>query len=379
MKQGDCRVAGRECSALRNRIDGVKHTEVAIAGGGIIGLSAALEFASAGLSVTVFEQGRAMAEASGAAAGMLAASDPENPAALRSLGELSAALYPQFLERIEELSGERVPIRTQRTIQAAREIPQGFQELTAAKLEEAAPEIAVSAWRFFTLDEQSLDPRDLARTLPRAVREAGITLIEDTRVTEVREHGRAAEIATNAGEWTAEKFVHASGAWAGRMSGLPIGPRKGQMVMVEESSLAKLEVVLRTPEIYLVPRGDGRVVIGATVEDAGFDKQVDEIAVTGLMETAAALWPPVREARLVQSWTGLRPATPDGLPVIDACGEHCWVAGGHFRNGILLAPGTARLLREMMLGEPLSVDVSDFGCGRFAEAAATSHSSQKQA
>ncbi|MBV8114842.1 MAG: FAD-dependent oxidoreductase [Silvibacterium sp.] len=348
----------------------MKRTEVAIAGGGIIGLSAALELADAGLRVTIFDRGRGMAEASSAAAGMLAASDPENPAALRPLAELSARLYPKFLERIEELSGERVPIRTRRVIQGMLELPEDFQELTEAELETAAPGIVTEELRFFSLDEESLDPRDLAAALPKAARAMGITLLEDTEITEVRERGGEIEIDTSAGRWVAEKFIHASGAWAARLSGLPITPRKGQMVMVEEQGPALARVVLRSPGVYLVPRGDGRVVIGATVEDAGFDKQVEQKAIAGLLDKAAALWPPVRESRMVESWAGLRPATPDGLPVIDACGERCWFAGGHFRNGILLAPGTARLLREMILGEPLSIDVSDFGCGRFAAAAA---------
>ncbi|MBV8674313.1 MAG: FAD-binding oxidoreductase, partial [Acidobacteriaceae bacterium] len=119
----------------------MKHTEVAISGGGIIGLSAALELADAGLRVTVFDRGRAMGEASSAAAGMLAASDPENPAALRPLAKLSAGLYPQYLARIEELSAASVPILTERTIQGASQLPEGLQELTAAELEEAARDL----------------------------------------------------------------------------------------------------------------------------------------------------------------------------------------------------------------------------------------------
>lgn len=352
-----------------NKIDAVKHAEVTISGGGIIGLSAALELADGGLKVTVFERSRAMGEASSAAAGMLAASDPENPAALRSLAELSAGLYLQFLARIEELSGLPVPIRTQRAIRGGSELPEGFQELTTAELESAAPGIVANGLRWVSLDEQSLDPGDLVRALPKAVHAAGVTLLEGTEITDIRDRNGTVEIETRTGRLTAKNFIHASGAWAARLSGLPIAPRKGQMVLVQEPGPAQLEVVLRTPEIYLVPRGDGRIIIGATVEDAGFDKHVEETAIAGLLEHAAAIWPPVRKARVVGSWAGLRPATPDGLPVIDACGERCWIAGGHFRNGILLAPGTARLLREMVLGEPLSLDAADFASSRFASAA----------
>ena len=349
----------------------MNRTGVAIAGGGIIGLSAALELASAGLHVTVFERGRAMAESSGAAAGMLAADDPENAAALRPLAELSRRLYPQFLAEVGRRSGERVPIRTTRTVQGARRVPPGYcepgtDELEVDELETAELGLAADGWRFFSLDEESLDPRDLARALPKAVRAAGVALLEDAEVTAVRESGGRVEIETGAGRWAADHFIHASGAWAAGLTGLPVGPRKGQMVVVEEPGRQRLRAVVRTPEIYLVPRGDGRVVIGATVEDAGFDKTVDALAIGRLLEAAAMLWPAAREARVVDSWAGLRPATADGLPVIDACGEHCWIATGHFRNGILLAPATARVLREMILGEALSADVERFRCGRFA-------------
>lgn len=321
------------------------------------------------MQVTVFERGRAMAEASSAAAGMLGAGDPENAPGLRELAALSRRLYPGFLADVERLSGERVPVRTTRVIQGGWEVPEGYSELSAAELEATAPGLIVGGRKFFSLDEESLDPRDLARALPKAVRAAGVVLLEDIEVTGVSNHGGGVEVETSAGRWWTERLIHASGAWSARLTRLPVVPRKGQMVVVEEGGRERLKVVLRTPEIYLVPRGDGRIVIGATVEDAGFDRRVDEAAIARLLDQAATVWPAARRSWVVESWAGLRPATADELPVIDACGERCWVATGHFRNGILLAPGTARVLREMILGEPLSVDVAGFRCGRFASSA----------
>jgi glycine oxidase len=344
----------------------VKHTDIAIAGGGIIGLSAALELAGAGLQVTVFERGRAMQEASWAAAGMLAAGDPENPAALRPLAEMSIRLYPEFLAKVERLSGERVPIRTTRAIQGSRYVPRGFKALDRAELEAFSQGLIPGDLQFFALDEGSLAPRDLGGALPKAARAAGVTLLEETAVTGVHEHGGEIHVETSAGRWSASHLLHASGAWAGELTGIPIVPRKGQMLVVEDRGAERLEVVLRTPEIYLVPRGGGRIVIGATVEHAGFDKRVESAAIDRLLDTAATLWPQVREARVIETWAGLRPATADELPVIDGCGRKCWLASGHFRNGILLAPGTARLAREMILGEPPSIDLDAFRCGRFA-------------
>jgi glycine oxidase len=361
----------------------VNRTEVAIVGGGIIGLSLALELAAAGRQVTVFERSRAMSEASWAAAGMLAAGDPENPPALRALADYSRALYPQFLDRVTELSGVAVHIRTTQTIQGAAHIPNGYFELDALSLNTLAPGIEAGDLRFFLLEEQSLSPRDLARALPAAVRAAGVALHEESPVVDVREIGGSMQITTGQvsakqKDWIADAVVYAAGAWTEGLIGIPATPRKGQMVEIQLSDSHQLNVVLRTPEIYLVPRGDGRTVIGATVEDAGFDKQVDSAAIAGLIESAAVLWPPVREASIVENWAGLRPGSPDELPVIgrlENCSangasggpsERAWVASGHFRNGILLAPGTARLLRQMMLGETPSVNPSPFRCGRFA-------------
>jgi glycine oxidase len=349
----------------------VNHTEVAIAGGGIIGLSTALELAAAGLQVTVFERRRAMAECSWAAAGMLAAGDPENPPALRPLAELSLRLYPRFLEDIERLSGISIHIRTTQAIQGARRLSKGFRELDAAVLDAFAPGLVAGGLRFFSLDEQSFDPRDLARALPRAVRAAGVTLLEETAVTSVAAQTGGVIVETSAGRWSADSFIHCSGAWTETLTGIPIAPRKGQMVVVEDHG-QRLKMVLRTPEIYLVPRGNGRIVIGATVEDAGFDKQVNPAAIAQLLDRAAALWPPIRTAQIMEAWAGLRPAAPDELPVVDACSPRCWLATGHFRNGILLAPGTARLMREMILSEPFSIDAAYLRSDRFAASAVRS-------
>lgn len=338
----------------------------------MIGLSAALEFARSGKRVVVFERHRAMSEASWAAAGMLAARDPENPSALHPLAELSLNLYPQFLTEIKRLAGVDVPIRTRRTIQVSHPLPEGAAKLDRASLEEFAPGLGVETGllSFFLLEEESLDPRDLARALPAAVRAADVTLLEETPVTTVARNGGHIEIGAGAESWRVEHFINCCGAWATALAGIPIGPRKGQMLAVEDRSPRPLTVVLRTPEIYLVPRGDGRIVIGATVEDAGFDKQVEAAAIDSLINRAAALWPSIRRARVIETWAGLRPATADELPVIDMCGPASWIAAGHFRNGILLAPGTARLLRQMVLketgDEPFSVDLAHFRCGRFA-------------
>ncbi|MGH9587351.1 MAG: NAD(P)/FAD-dependent oxidoreductase, partial [Acidobacteriaceae bacterium] len=123
--------------------------------------------------------------------------------------------------------------------------------------------------------------------------------------------------------------------------------------------------------LYMVPRGDGRIVIGATVEDAGYDKEVCPSSIAALRSAAAALWPPIRDAQILDTWAGLRPGSSDSLPILgrDAAdgaeAARHWLALGHFRNGIMLAPGTARLLRQMILVEPLAIDPAPFSVTRF--------------
>jgi glycine oxidase len=352
----------------------VRSTDVCIAGGGIIGLSIALELAGCGLRVAVLERGRAMSEASWAAAGMLAAHDPENPTALRPLSDLSIALYPGYLETVEYLSGLRVPLRTSGTLQGAGENHVFDPALSPSEIASRLPELNPSGRSFQWLDEHSFDPRDLCAALPKAAKAAGITLVEQSQVTSVRSTASGAdagvEVCTAQATYSATHFINCCGAWAGAVSNLSaIEPRKGQMVTIQLPPHRQLPCVIRTPELYLVPRGDGRVVIGASVERVGFDKSVEETTIQSLLEKAADFWPPVREAQIVETWAGLRPGSTDGLPVIGANGEkNCWIASGHFRNGILLAPATARVLRQIVLKETPSVDLSLFRCDRFAPA-----------
>ena len=333
-------------------------------------MSTALELAGSGLRVTVLERGRPMTEASWAAAGMLAAHDPENPAALRPLSELSISLYADFLPTVEHLSGLQVPLRTRGTLQGSDHNHSFDRALSLSAIASHLPELNPSGRSFQWLDEHSLDPRDLCAALPKAARAAGITLLEQSPVTAVRGTSSGVEVSTPQATYSAAHFVNCCGAWAGSVSNLPsIEPRKGQMVTVQLPPHRQLSCVIRTPELYLVPRGDGRVVIGASVERAGFDKSVQETTIQSLLHEAAALWPPVREAQIVETWAGLRPGSADGLPIIDTCGEqNCWIATGHFRNGILLAPATARVIRQLILNETPSVDLSPFRCGRFAAA-----------
>lgn len=343
----------------------MKSFDVAIAGAGIIGLTTAVELAAHGRKVTVFDRGEAMSEASRAAAGMLAGADPENPAELRELAGLSLALYPEFLARIESLSGKPIPVRTTISVQGMHNAPRSA--LSEAEINELAPRAGINGWHFVRLEEKSFDAWDLAEALPAAARAAGIDLRERTAVASVRADRDAVEIVTAAGTFSAGAFLNAAGAWAAALEpSLPVMPRKGHMLTAELPGETQMRCVLRTPKVYIVPRGGNRYTVGSTVEDAGFDRNVDPVQIAELFARAVELWPPLREARIAETWVGFRPGSSDGLPIIDRTGENTWVATGHFRNGILLGPGTGRVVRQWILGEAPEIDLSAFRCGRFA-------------
>ncbi|MHB8348373.1 MAG: NAD(P)/FAD-dependent oxidoreductase [Acidiferrobacterales bacterium] len=353
-------------------------SDVVIAGGGIIGLSLGLELRQRGLTVIVLERHHAMQSASWAAGGMLAARDPENPPPMVSLSLHSLALYPAYLERVQILSGKPVPIRTRRTLQQARPSHSEAAEGFYYDVKRWIPGFTLTEEKFFWLEEESLDPRDLCRALPLAfLAEKGI-LLEGTPVLGVERSASGVVVETARERIHAAMFVNCCGAWAGemRLGGIPVEPVKGQMVMVALAA-ERLQCVLRTSNFYAIPRGDGRVAVGATIEHAGFDLTVQEHGIAALLRTAAVVLPEVEDALRLESWAGFRPGTPDGLPILGAAdAEHCWHATGHYRNGILLAPGTARVMAQLILGEAPDVALEAFSPARFRSDAASEGSSK---
>ena len=352
--------------------------DVIVAGAGIVGLTIALELARSGYRVRVVERGRAMSEASWAAAGMLSVEDPDHPAELTELAALSIRLYPEFLSVVEGLSGQSVRLRTRATLIATMASQGRFHRndtptcyaISADEAELRVPGLATDGRSFLWLEEGSLDPRDLCVALPLAVTAAGATLQEETEVLAVTSHSGAVEVRTQRGTLRADAFVNCCGAWAAKVQPLAaeVEPRKGQMLTVLLPPPMDLAYVLRAPDVYMVPRGAGQIVIGATVERVGFDRRVEPRVVERLHAQAAELWPPIASAQVVESWSGLRPGTADGLPLIGSAGQpHCWVATGHFRNGILLAPATALVVRQLLQGSPAAVKLDAFVPGRVSD------------
>jgi glycine oxidase len=348
--------------------------DVCIAGAGIIGLSLALELHQRGLRVTVLDRAEPLSEASTAAAGMLAVADLHPHEQLLPLAKLSRALYPQFLERLQSLSRIRVPFQTHLTLQA---VPSGIEhaknEFALKDLAHLLPALTPGSHHFVLLDEPSVDPRQLAEALLASIRATTIDLRPNTSVLTTSSTGDTIEVHTSNGILITKQFVDCTGAWASSTSSLPtvqVYPKKGQMLAVSLPFSLPLRIVVRTPDIYIVPRTSGRnagqALIGATVEDAGFDKTVHPENITRLRSLAAQLLPPLAHAPQIEAWAGLRPATQDGLPLLGALPTqpNHFIAAGHYRDGILLAPATARVMAQLLLNEALSIDIAPFSPAR---------------
>jgi glycine oxidase len=323
------------------------HPDVLIAGAGIIGLSLALELHARHATVAVIDPQLALRQTTWAAAGMLAADDPHNPAALHPLASFSVALYPAYLRRIEAITGIAVPFQTDTVVQY---LPGGATQ------------------RF---PEHSVDPRQLAEALLIAVRSTPITLYENTGRWDFADLDDTLHIRTASGvHLFPRQLIHATGAWfQGRQI---VTPRKGQMLRVAMPPGLDLREVHRRADIYIVPRTAGpqagSAVIGATDEDAGYDLRTHTLDLDRLRSLAAELLPDFAsadDAPAVESWAGLRPSTPDLLPLLGALSQRQFVATGHYRNGILLAPATAVVIADLITGNSSPIDLSPFNPQRF--------------
>jgi glycine oxidase len=369
----------------------MKNFEVIIAGGGLIGGAIALELALAGLRVAIFEQGDPGREASWAGAGILSPA-PENPATipLVPLGKASMALYPEFVARVEELSGQDVGFRAKGTLEAffSRDAARGLSTHVALhhgwglkaeaisaedarQLEPAlSPELKAAVLR---PDEASVDNRSLTHAVLEAARKKGVEIFAQREVQGIwREKQRCMGLLLKDERVSADWTVIAAGSFCAKIAGIgayaPVRPAKGQMISLRDDR-TKIERVLWSDKIYLVPRNDGRILAGASVEYVGFDKNVTAGALEQMLSSALELAPDLANARIDETWAGLRPDSPDHLPILGPTDiDGLLIATGHFRSGILLTPVTAQLICEWVTQQRVSVDWERFSPLRFVEA-----------
>jgi glycine oxidase len=361
----------------------MKGFDVAIAGGGLIGGAIALELAQAGLQVGVFDRAEPGREASWASAGILSPA-PENPGVIPMvpLGKASLALYPEFVANVEEIAGQGVGFRPKGTIEAlfsadaVRDLStvialhhglglkaEPLRPEDARELEPAlSPEVEAAALR---PDEASVENRLLTQAVLAAAQRRGAEIFAGHSVQGIwREGGRCAGLRLLDENVAAEWTVVAAGAFSSQIEGAesyaPVRPAKGQILALRADGLKK-ERVLWSDKVYLVPRDDGRIVAGATVEYVGFEKGVTAGGVATILAGAIELAPGLAEARIDETWSGLRPDSPDHLPILGPTDvDGLLMATGHFRSGVLLAPITARLAREWITLQRVSVDWERF-------------------
>jgi len=358
--------------------------KIVIIGAGVAGLSIGWKLAQAGADVTVLERAGVAHAATWAAAGMIAAAaeSAEAGPAEAALCSRSAQMWPDFAAEIEEQSGREIFYRKDGVLIAAlnaneaealkARAPSHF--IAAADARAIAPllreDIAGALW---DADEAQVDNRELGRALAIAFQCAGGKLsINETAVRIEMEKGRAVAARTPFKVYFADAFVLAAGAWTSQIEGLPkdsvpeISPVKGEMIALAPPSGAQLpRSLLWGNEVYMAPR-HGKLLVGATVEEAGFDTSLTDAAREFLFEHAAGLCPALRDWEVEDHWAGLRPRAPDGIPVIGASAvENVFVASGQFRNGILLAPAIAEAMSALLLKQPLAIGISAFAPERF--------------
>lgn len=354
----------------------MKSWDVIIVGGGVIGLSLSIALRKRGATVLVVERGEPGQEASHAAAGMLADFPLETPPILQPLATASAGMYPEFVHELQDESGMGVDLRDQGTIffpspEQLRERPTLLSDhplpLPLAELEPCLAHIARPA---IYLKERSVDPRALTAAALKAARHRGVDISSGTAVTAVLlSNGNATGVSTDRTDYSAQAVVNCAGAWAGQLPPhlFPARPVKGQMLSVVGASRDLARHVIRAPEIYLVPRSDGRILIGATVEEVGYDKRTDVDTIQHMRQAAIRLVPALSQARMLEAWAGLRPGSPDNLPMLGKTSTSGYfVATGHFRDGILLAPITAHIMARVITGADPEHDVSHFSPDRFS-------------
>jgi glycine oxidase len=356
----------------------VKYSDVIVIGGGVIGLACAWRLQKARLNVLLIERTETGREASHAAAGMIAVCDPHNDPAIQPLAEMSAALYLEFVHEVQDESRISVDLREEGVItfldpSSYSKLHPRSQPLDDTKIKALESGVIPRENAYF-LPERWVDPRALCNALLQAFLHHGGDVARGSRVAEVKKTELGLIVTTDKTIYSTANVINCAGAWAGQVdsNNFPIRPVKGQMLSVvplanpEPPHVPALRHVVRAPEVYLVPRSDGRIIIGSTLEEAGFDKNVHPEIIQQLHHAAEAILPALKEMRIHEVWAGLRPGTPDGRPLIGKTGlPGSFIAAGHYRDGIMLAPATAEVITGLVLGNALEMDMRPFAPNRF--------------
>jgi thiazole synthase len=368
-------------------------SDVLVVGGGAMGLAIAIDLRLRGATVTVLSRDHSQA-ALHAAAGMLAPGAeglvPGSP--MRVLCDRSLQLYPDWISKLEALSGGEAeywrcgilaPHYASHTLHdAAAHDRSHEQQLDAIAIHNMQPglseQVVGGVWY---AEEGQVNPRALAKVLWQAAENLGVVIRDGVTVTGwQRRDNRVDYVTTNQGDWVGDRYVLAGGAWSADLLPLQIQPVKGQLLALqcqaECEAESLLHQVLYGDRIYIVPRRDGRIVLGATSEQVGFTPGNTAAGVNQLLTEAIRLFPALKDLPIVESWWGFRPAATDELPILatgsckDSKGENLAcenlaIATGHHRNGILLMPITASLIADGLIHQTPDPLLAHFSWQRF--------------
>ena len=361
--------------------------DVVIIGGGVIGSAIALRLAQENLQVTVLDQSEPGREASGVAAGILSPQAESNgPTPFFQLAHASRALYPSFADELRELTGVDVELRLDGVVAVAeteaedKELAARFQwqseagfaveKLKAKELTELEPSLrpGLRGGIFFPNNGHVVGPK-VTEAVIRAAASAGVRFESGNPARRIlHKNGRVTGVEAANGVLACAQAVNAAGAWSGFDSTLsfaiPIRPARGDIVALRGEPAPRH--VVYSHELYVVPRLDGRILLGATMEFAGFDSTVKAAGVHKLIAGCFGLLPDLERAEFDSAWAGLRPCTSDQLPILGTTPiEGLHLATGHCRNGILLAPVTARVAADVITKGTSELDLSPFSVSRF--------------
>ncbi|MGD1699870.1 glycine oxidase ThiO [Dapis sp. BLCC M229] len=361
-----------------------KSNNILIIGGGIIGLSIAIELKLRGAKVTVISRDFQEA-ATNAAAGMLAPqAEAIPPGKMLDLCLKSRALYPEWVQKIESISGLETgywpcgiltPVYTLKDRKNYALPNLNYQWLNQAAIHQYQPGLSpevIGGW-FYPQDGQ-VDSPYLYQSIIAATKELKIDVIQGFVKEIICKKGKIHNIETSIGEFEAEHYVLATGAWSQQLLPIPVFPIKGQMLSLKiPSDLSTenlpLQQVLFGNKTYIVPRKDGRIIIGATCENIGFIDGNTAAGIQQLLGNAIRLYPVLRDYKILEFWWGFRPNTPDEMPILGKSNyDNLTLATGHYRNGILLAPVTAMLIANLIWNNQYDPLLTAFNYSRFMEA-----------
>ncbi len=355
-------------------------SDILIVGGGIIGMLTARELSLAGMEVTIIEQGAAGQESSWAGGGIVSPLYPwrysEPVTALASWGQ---SFYPELIKEMYDITGMDAELiqngllmlddEQDAAIAWAKKYQVNLQLIDSKEVYDLEPELSPALLgekkAIWMPDVRQVRNPRLVKVTKNYLLKQGVKFVEQTEVTGLLiQEGKASGVSTTSGNMFADKVLIASGAWSSKLlknNDISVEPVKGQMILFKIKP-DKIKRITLSQDRYIIPRKDGRILVGSTLEHTGFDKKTTTTAREELIEEAARIIPYLKNAEVEHHWAGLRPGSSNGIPYICAIPEveGLYLNAGHYRNGVVLAPASTRLAADLILQRSPIVDIAPY-------------------